>query len=1177
MPSPLPQPVQGKSDWRSYRPLLLNNNIQALLVHDDKAVLTACSVCVNDAGASNDPRSLSGLAHFVEHMVFYGSKKYPVENYYKRYLATHGGRSNASTSMDCATFKFEVMQEHAEEAVDIFAQFFVDPLMTESGTGREVQAVNSENSKNMATDARRRLQILKALADQDHHFSKFSTGNKETLPTTNDEETRQLREALLAFHKRHYRPKNMSVVIVGPQPVDTLQEWIVPRFESIPDRYEFLKNGAGEFSDIEQLIADSAKDAPKANSGVFHPAFRPGVQGGKWPVQLTTRPLNASRLLTLYFPVPPVDSAEIRDHCPVSFLGHLFGHEGKGSPFAAMQDAGLVTGLSTGAKVSAHDQTLMQINISLTPKGEERWKDVVSVLFAHIRIVQETIDAAAAGHVASSDDNNGEKNAALLDLERIYDEILHLKRTDFDMSLPGSPFGTAPPLSRSLLQYGSEKCISIGSSLDETKETLPLELLKDFASRLTPSNFFIERCSQVAWDEAMERENKLLEANSDARADDDIFGVQKEKWYGVEYHLDSVDDGDVAIWEGNAAVEDEEVQQMLSKLDLPAPNIYIPENMELCDELPEEAKQGPRIEKPIDAPKLVIQNDHGRLWHRLDDRYALPKASLSLLLKCRPTEHSLNEDGVWQFDPDAVNTMNLLMQCFYDAKAQDTYDADLAGLAWDVKSTTQGIVVSCGGYSDKIPILASKILTDFVENSDQYLSEQYFQSAKDRTMRKLKSYLSSTRSDDLAKYYTHFLTRMRSEGVDESIACTEKASLSTLKNQHARLFSDRIQMECLYTGNVSEEVAKKFFLHATDVVQSRLSANSNGADLNGNGKNKKWYPGGAIERRLNPGEDIHMHFPSENSEEQNGAVVMKFQSTTPGFKAGKLSSEKAIKQSAAIRLICGMLREPFFNELRTKQQLGYIVSSSYEMSVSNSEDSLMADDHALDFAVIDGITMKVLSQKVPPDEICERVDEFLLKFGEMLEAMPESEIKIHSDSLSKKMLKPIKSLYAEAGVHFAKIKRYAPEVIDSGGSPDDIPWDSINDLAAAVRSIERKDLVEAWETLVINKDKRARLVSHVYGSKFPKPKVVKPSKNYENVVQMNSLRDLIEKRRELQVYDNNISTRPMSFWRSSLRKLYKPVSPGLKMTMAVGVGALSVGVLVKTFLENRGGKKSGKD
>lgn len=79
--------------------------------------------------------------------MFLGSAKYPGENEYKAFLAQHGGHSNASTSMNLTTFKFEVLALHAEQALDIFSNFFVTPLFTASGTSREVQAVDSENSK----------------------------------------------------------------------------------------------------------------------------------------------------------------------------------------------------------------------------------------------------------------------------------------------------------------------------------------------------------------------------------------------------------------------------------------------------------------------------------------------------------------------------------------------------------------------------------------------------------------------------------------------------------------------------------------------------------------------------------------------------------------------------------------------------------------------------------------------------------------------------------------------------------------------------------------------------------------------------------------------------------------------------------------------------------------------
>ena len=98
MPTSLPAVIKGSADYRTYRPLKLDNGITILLVHDKESKHFAASVSVS-AGASSDPRLLPGIAHFTEHMCFLGSKAYPAENEYKQYLAKNGGKSNASTSM----------------------------------------------------------------------------------------------------------------------------------------------------------------------------------------------------------------------------------------------------------------------------------------------------------------------------------------------------------------------------------------------------------------------------------------------------------------------------------------------------------------------------------------------------------------------------------------------------------------------------------------------------------------------------------------------------------------------------------------------------------------------------------------------------------------------------------------------------------------------------------------------------------------------------------------------------------------------------------------------------------------------------------------------------------------------------------------------------------------------
>lgn len=188
------------TDKRNYGLITLRNNLRCIVVSDVTSTKAAAALVVR-AGASYD--SLPGLAHFTEHMLFLGSKKYPKENSYKEYLSKHGGSSNGATAMEYTSYFFTVNADKFEGALDIFAQFFKEPLFNDDAVFREVQAVDSEDSKNRILDGRRVLQVFKSLLDETHPYSKFSTGNRATL-TQNNEVNNTLIE-MHKFYKKHYR------------------------------------------------------------------------------------------------------------------------------------------------------------------------------------------------------------------------------------------------------------------------------------------------------------------------------------------------------------------------------------------------------------------------------------------------------------------------------------------------------------------------------------------------------------------------------------------------------------------------------------------------------------------------------------------------------------------------------------------------------------------------------------------------------------------------------------------------------------------------------------------------------------------------------------------------------------------------------------------------------------
>ncbi len=108
-----------------------------MLISDKESDKSAAALDVKVGGAL-DPRPLFGTAHFLEHMLFMGTEKYPSENEYSEYITNNGGMNNAWTSLTDTNYQFDCSNEGFSGALDRFAQFFISPLLNESSTDREM-------------------------------------------------------------------------------------------------------------------------------------------------------------------------------------------------------------------------------------------------------------------------------------------------------------------------------------------------------------------------------------------------------------------------------------------------------------------------------------------------------------------------------------------------------------------------------------------------------------------------------------------------------------------------------------------------------------------------------------------------------------------------------------------------------------------------------------------------------------------------------------------------------------------------------------------------------------------------------------------------------------------------------------------------------------------------------
>ncbi|KAF5474140.1 hypothetical protein F2P56_006066 [Juglans regia] len=350
--------VKARTDKREYRRIVLKNSLEALLISDPDTDKCAATMDVG-VGSFSDPEGLEGLAHFLEHMLFYASEKYPLEDSYSKYITEHGGRTNAFTASEHTNYHFDVNTDCFEEALDRFAQFFIKPLMSADATMREIKAVDSENQKNLLSDAWRMNQLQKHLSMEGHPYHKFSTGNLDTLEVRPKARGLDTRLELIKFYEENYSANLMHLVVYAKENLDKIENMVEQKFQDIQnaDRSCFRCPG--------------------------HPCTPEHLQ-----ILVRAVPIKEGHKLRIVWPITP-EILRYKEG-PCRYLGHLVGHEGEGSLFYILKTLGWATGLSAGETDWTLDFSFFKVVIDLTEAGHEHMQDIIGLLFKYIRLLQQS-------------------------------------------------------------------------------------------------------------------------------------------------------------------------------------------------------------------------------------------------------------------------------------------------------------------------------------------------------------------------------------------------------------------------------------------------------------------------------------------------------------------------------------------------------------------------------------------------------------------------------------------------------------------------------------------------------------------------------------------------------------------------------------------------------------------
>lgn len=422
--------IKSPRDERDYRALVLDNGMKVLLISEAGAERSAAAVDVA-VGSNADPEEFAGLSHFLEHMLFLGTQKYPASGEFQEYIASRGGSFNAATSYENTNYYFESDSNSLEPALDRFSQFFIAPLFTPEYVDRERNAVNSEYQSGLQDDGRRGQAVIKQVVNPHHPMAGFAVGSLDTL---RDHDGVSLQQALFDHYDRYYSANLMSVAIYGKESLDQLEELARRYFSPVQNRN---------------------RSKPVSSEPLF--------VAGQLPMQVNIETIRDSRALTYQFPIPDL-RLRYRER-PVDYLANMLGHEGEGTLLKVLRDKGWANALSAGGGFASDDANLFAVNVALTEAGVSHIDDITALLFQFIDLV----------------DKEGVN-------EWLYDELATMSELAFQYQEPGGAVGLVTGMSQRMQFFPPQDLITASYFYDRYDPAMIHEVL-DY---LTPENLVIQ-------------------------------------------------------------------------------------------------------------------------------------------------------------------------------------------------------------------------------------------------------------------------------------------------------------------------------------------------------------------------------------------------------------------------------------------------------------------------------------------------------------------------------------------------------------------------------------------------------------------------------------------------------------------------------------------------------------
>eukprot|EP01135_Chromosphaera_perkinsii_P007965 Nk52_evm37s1073 gene=Nk52_evmTU37s1073 len=1099
----LEDPVKPVSDENEYRNIVLENGLRVLLVHNAKATgpggedeeeeesgdeesecgstssagservsmkatsKSAAALCVN-VGCFSDPDCCQGLAHFLEHMLFMGSDKYPDENGFDSFISKHGGDTNASTDCEYTIYQFAVGKSHFREALDMFAHFFISPLMKADAVERELQAVDSEFDMAKQSDSCRR-ETMASLCAIDrvmfesgthnagegchiHPCGKFGYGNIKSLKELPEKQGINVRDRLWKLYQQFYFASNMTLTIMGWEDLDTLQYYAMQCFSAIPVR-SYAPPVFGGFDNFRNVIKSPLKEIGM-QSDSYTKAVRESLKDfehtrltsrylvndctstvksfnaknlgpqhvhfpldfvypfdlSKWNRMYYMYPVKYTNVLQLSWVLPCMHM--LYKSKPWQYIGELLGHEGPGSILMYLKEKGWATGVYAGNGGEGFEASsfgyIFELSITLTNEGLENYLECINIVFIYIDMIVK-------------------KGPQI----KFWEEQKDVYNMAFNYREQSEPIDYCEELCYALHMYPPRDVLR--GSIDLVK--FDPAMISYLLSLLTP---------------------QLLRIVVSSKKFEDVC-TEREEWVDVKYSSRPFNEADIIRWSNAKG-------SSIPKLSFPEPNPFIatefslkpdeqvpftyvstvpaPENIAVLEgsalSIAGDSIQHPLMNHAEEFPCLILSGSMGHLFFKRDKQFRTPKACLL----CEFHNPFINESV-----ENCVMT-ELFSVIHNHLLKKYAYAAEIAELNFTLDRAHTSLILRLSGFDQKLAIFMEKIVEGLSEFG-KMVNRKVFDMSVEQLCKIYNT--RQMKPGNVAREARLLLLQEVKYSSKDKADIIRSISLDKLKSFISKLIKGMF-VDMLICGNMKTSECQSIFENTCVALNGKKEVEKMKVNCVGDvpALHKPHIENPAFRERIrcvpnvamDSQEGIVIELPNLNDEDENGVVENYYQ-----------GGIETVASKALVEFLEDIMFERCFDVLRTKEQLGYHVSCSHR-----STNGVL------------GFTVKVVFQltKFSHEYVNERIEIFLEEFFHDFllsdKGMSDLDFKSNVFALVNEKLKPDNNMSEE-------MDRYAMEIGDRKYMFDR----HLGETGFLLGSLTKKHVIEWMDQHILNSRTRRKL------------------------------------------------------------------------------------------------------